>query len=238
MTAADYADTGQWRLIVRIYPDGMTAHLENTLHSDVEPQELFTSKWDVDSGALLQHIENSVYDHPRMLDDFSARITVYDPRTAFIPTELLLDTEGVEDHYYTMLYGGEPEDVMVDTDRDVTATSCLVAGLKGFLNRTFPGARVCNHLMEEVRHERKKGDGKRLKITLREKDADFVLLDGEKLLSATTRNYFEGGDIAYYSFNLFSVYGVNPKEVSVESCGVEMPDDAKEAFGKFTRMED
>ncbi len=64
LTAADYADTGQWRLIVKIFADGISAYLENTLHDDVEPQELFTSSWENNPDGLLQRIENAVYDHP------------------------------------------------------------------------------------------------------------------------------------------------------------------------------
>ncbi len=37
LTAADFADTGQWRLIVRIYRGGISAHLENTLHEGLSP---------------------------------------------------------------------------------------------------------------------------------------------------------------------------------------------------------
>ncbi|MDE6299164.1 MAG: hypothetical protein K2M10_05925, partial [Muribaculaceae bacterium] len=61
LTAADYADTGQWRLIVRIYLSGMSAFIENTIHTDLAPQLLFSSEWECEPDDLLNHIENAVY---------------------------------------------------------------------------------------------------------------------------------------------------------------------------------
>lgn len=235
LTAADYADTGQWRLIVNIFTSGISAYLENTIHDDVEPQELFTTRWEEGSGSLLQHIENAVYDHPRVLDDFSARIVVYDRRTLFMPTELLEDTEGAEETFYTSLYESEGADVMCDTDRDITAAFSLAPGLKGFLNRTFPGARLGCNLMQEVRRHRHEGEGVRMYIVSREGEADFVLLDGSKLLSASTHTDNGGADIAYHAFNIMDVYGVNPKEAVVSVSGEEVNAEVAEVFKRFTR---
>lgn len=235
LTAADYADTGQWRLIVKIGPGGISAHLENTIHSDVDLQELFSTTWEEGSGSLLQHIENAVYDHPRVLDDFSARIVVYDKKTLFMPTELLLDTEGAEEIYYTSVYGGDGADVMCEGDRDVTAAFMLAPGLKGFLGRTFPGARIGCNLMQKVRDCRGKNDGKTLSLSLREGEADFVMFGGSDLLSASTHSWKTGEDIVYFAFNLMNVYGVEPKDVAVfvDAEGAEAPESMVAFFGKF-----
>ena len=99
LTSADFADTGQWRLILKIFPSGMSAHLENTIHTDLEPQLLFSTQWEVDGANLLRNIENAVYDHPRVLDDFSARIIIYERKVLFMPTELIEETEGAEESY-------------------------------------------------------------------------------------------------------------------------------------------
>lgn len=234
LTAADYADTGQWRLIVRIYRKGMSAYLENTLHQEVEPQELFSVTWDPEKGNLLNFIENAVYDHPRVLDDFSARIIIFDRNTIFIPSEILLDSEESEEGIYSDLFGVEPSEVMTESDRDVISASCMVKGLKGFLNRTFPGARMCSNLMHKVKTERKKGEGKRMNIEVREGESDFVLLDGENLISASTHDTLSGTDVAYHAFNLLNTYEMNPKEVKVEVTGLPLPEDVADVFNKFT----
>lgn len=235
LTASDYADTGQWRLIVRIYSDGMSAHLENSLHDDVEPQELFTTHWDNDPQHLLAHIENAVYDHPRVLDDFSARIEIYDRRVMFVPSHLLAETEGSEETFYTSLYGGDGKEVMCDTDKDVTALYSPCDGLKSFLSRTFPGARVGCNLMHRVSYLRNKGEGMRLYVNLRKKEADYILLQERDLLSASTRDWENGADISYHAFNLFKVYGVDPKEVKIEADGEDLPSDAAALFSKNTK---
>ncbi len=235
LTAADYADTGQWRLIVKIFADGISAYLENTLHDDVEPQELFTSSWENNPDGLLQRIENAVYDHPRVLDDFSARIVVFDRRTLFMPTELLVETEDAEDEFYKEVYDADEEDIMCDTDGDITAAFSLAPGLKSFLNRTFPGARLGCNLMRSVADLRKEGEGLRLYLVIREKETDFILLDGRDLISASTHSCECGADIAYHGFNLMNVYGIDPKDVMVATEGEELPDDAKLVFSKFTK---
>lgn len=219
LTVADYADTGQWRLIVNIHPTGMKAMLENTLHKDVEPQQLFSTKWDAEPDNLLHHIENAVYDNPRVLDDFSARIVLFDRRTLFIPTSVGEENDGAEEEIYTSLYQAEAADVICETDRDITAVSSLAPGLKGFLNRTFPGARVSTNLMMQVsklRKENKEG-GKRMEVTVREqeKEADFILLDGGSLISASTHSVNGKEDVIYHTYNVIDSYGFDPGEVDI-----------------------
>lgn len=235
LTASDYADTGQWRLIIRIRRDGMSAHLENTLHDDVEPTELFVTNWDPDPDTLLTNIENAVYDNPRVLDDFSARIEIYDPRTAFIPTSVLTDGEGEEDACYTALYDAKPSDIIYAGDGDVTAAFSMVPGLKGFLSRTFPGARIGCNLMNTVSRQRKAGAGLRLHLEVRGTEADIVLTDGDRLISASTRQWAHPADIAYHAFNLMDVYGVKTEEVAVTNGGLKLPDEVAGAFKTLAR---
>lgn len=233
LTAADYADTGQWRLLVNIWPDRMSAHLENTLHNDVPLQELFMTKWDCTRDTLLEQIENAVYDHPRVLDDFSARITIFDSRTAFLPTALAEEEDGVEEEIYTALYQGDAADVMIDTDDDVTAAYCLAPGLKGFLGRTFPGARVGCNLMRSVAEKRKKSEGIMLWVDVREQEADFILLNGRELLSASTRNWIAPRDVTYHILNLLDVYGIKPNEASLNLSGFTPSQLEESATGQF-----
>lgn len=235
LTAADYADTGQWRLIIKIFTTGISALLENTLHDDVEPQPLFSSKWDDSEGDILRNIENAVYDHPRVLDDFSARIEVFDRRTLFLPTALLEETEGIEDTFYTSVYDADERDVMCQTDKDITAAFTLTKGLKAFLVRTFPGARIVCNLMQQVKAQRASGDGKRMWISAREKEADFVLTDGRDLISASTHSISSPDDILYHAFNIMGVYGIAPAEVAVEGIGI--PEETTGILRKFTNSD-
>lgn len=219
LTVADFADTGQWRLIVNIHPTGIQALLENTLHTDVEPQQLFAKRWEGDADSLLPKIENAVYDNPRVLDDFSAKIILFDRRVLFIPTQLTEENPGVEEDIYQSLYQGKPEDLILETDRDVTALSSLTPGLKAFLSRTFPGARIATNLMEQVMKLRREnvGEGKKMTVTVREKEgeADFILIDGDSLISASTHSISADADVIYYIYNIIDAYGINPAEVEI-----------------------
>lgn len=233
LTAADFADTGQWRLIVSIYPTGINAYLENTIHEGLEPQLLFSTEWEPDPDTLLHQVENAVYDHPRVLDDFSARIIIYDLNTMFMPTELVEETAGAEEDFYTAVYDVAPEDVMTDTDKDLTAAYSPAPGLNGFLRRTFPGAIVECNLMSLVRKWRKDGIGKRMLVAVRNGEADFVLTDGESLLTASTHTWHAPEDIVYHAMNILDVYQVLPSETEITLSG-EVPQSAREYIESFT----
>ncbi len=216
LTVADFADTGQWRLIVEIHLSEMKALLENTLHPDVGAQQLFCVKWDADRETLLRHIENAVYDNPRVLDDFSARIILFDRRTLFIPTGVVADSEGAEEEIFTALYPEtEPADIITETDADITAAYTMAPGLKAFLGRTFPGARIVANLMEQVRLGRREGSGPRMIVTQREREADFILLDDDRLISASTHSVSTDDDVVYHAYNIMQVYGYDPAAVNV-----------------------
>lgn len=232
LTAADYADTGQWRLILKIRPTGISAHIENTIHTDLEPQLLFSSEWDADADNLLGNIENAVYDHPRVLEDFSARIIIYDPHTLFMPTEIAEEEEGSEENVYTTIYENDPDDVIVDVDGDLTAVHCLAKGLKGFLSRTFPGAKVESNLMNKVRTLRINNEGCRMYVEFRGKEIDFILLDGNQLLSASTHPVNCAEDAAYHAFNILDVYGLPFRTTPVDVSGDGGADTLKEIIGK------
>ena len=220
LTAADYADTGQWRLIVNIFPTGITAHLENTIHTDLEPQLLFSTEWEEDADTLLRHIENAVYDHPRVLDDFTARIIVHDRNTLFMPTAVMEENEGIDEIFYTTVFETDPADVMTDTFGDITALYSPTPGLKAFLSRTFPGAMVESALMRRVRRFRKE-DGKRIYISVRKGEADFLLFDGEEFLSGSTHGVNAPSDVVYHAVNIIDVCDLVPADVSVMIEGEE-----------------
>lgn len=233
LTAADYADTGQWRLVVEIHATGMSAHLENTLHTNVEPQLLFSSSWEDDRSLLLRNVENAVYDHPRVLEDFSARIILYDRNVLFIPTAVAEESEGAEETLYTSLFEADPADVLVQADGDITAAYSPAPGIKGFISRTFPGARLGCNLMELVKKCRREGSGKRMCLNVRDGECDFLLLDNQALLSASTHDCKEWTDIVYHAFNIMDVYGVTPKECHIVKSGRDLPQEALDALERL-----
>ena len=215
LTAADFADTGQWRLLLKIGVTGLEAYLENTLHPGIEPQFLCNAKWDLNKDLLKKNIEDAVYSNPRLLDDFATRIILYDPRTLFIPTAIAEETAGSEEELYKKVYTAEEADIMTDFDLDLTAAWSLAPGVKSFLTRTFPGARITCNLMEKVRNFRKSNEGLTLYAIAREGEADIIMLENSKLISASTHEWSHTDDIAYLALNLLDVYGYKIEDVKV-----------------------
>ena len=226
LTAADFADTGQWRLLIKIGVTGLDAYLENTLHPEIEPQSLCSAQWDLNKDMLQKNIEEAVYSNPRLLDDFATKIILYDPRTLFIPTEIAEEAPGAEEDLYRKVYSAEPQDITTDYDKDLTAAWSIAPGIKSFLMRTFPGARITCNLMECVRTLRKRNEGLTLYAIARNGEADLIFLDGEKLVSASTHEWNHTDDIAYLAFNLLDVYGYNLSDVKINLKGISCNTDA------------
>lgn len=229
LTAADFADTGQWRLLLNIGYGGLEAYLENTLHPEIELQELCKVKWQTDNEAkfrnatLCKNIEEAVYNNPRLLDDFATRIVIYDPRTLFLPKELAEESAGSEEQLYKKIYKAETKDIMFDSDMDLTAVWCPAPGVKSFLMRTFPGARITCHLMEKLKEVRKRVREKGIKTgtrflvkDIRNAEVDFLLMDGENLLSASTHKFTTQNDIYSLEENLRKAYEILNLNESIE----------------------
>ena len=228
LTAADFADTGQWRLILKIRPDGLEACLENTLHKEIEPQPLCKVEWASDYGSVCKKIEETVYNNPRLLDDFATRVILYEARTLFIPKDIAEATAGSEEELYKKIYDAEAPDIMSDTNEEITAVWSAPPGVKSFLLRTFPGARITCNLMDNLRElkkkinedplERDKGLGEN-RITLmediREKDVDLILMQGTQLLSAATHNYQTDEDINKLENSLLAAYDLGREDLEI-----------------------
>lgn len=216
LTAADFADTGQWRLLLNIGVTRLEAFLENTLHPELDIQPLCHAEWELNKDELRKNIEEAVYNNPRLLDDFATRIVLYDPRTLFIPTEIAEEKAGAEEEIYKKIYPADDADIMTDFDRDLTVAWSLAPGVKSFLMRTFPGARITCNLMDRVRDLRKQNKGLYLYIMARKEEADLILLDDNNLISASTHEWRHPDDLAYLAFNLLEVYNYKPGEADIK----------------------
>lgn len=189
--------------------------MENTLHPEIELQPLCTATWDLNKDKLRENIEDAVYSNPRLLDDFSARIILYDPRTLFIPTEVADEKAGAEEDLYRKVYASDEADIMTDRDDDLTAAWSLAPGVKSFLMRTFPGARITCNLMDKVKSFRKDNEGATVYAAAREGETDIILLDGRELISASTHEWAHPDDIAFLVLNLLDVYDVKLPNVKI-----------------------
>lgn len=216
LTAADFADTGQWRLILKIKKSGLVAYLENTIHPEIPLQHLCSETWTKDPGLLKNNIEESVYKNPRLLDDFATRIIIYDSHTLFIPSEEVEDSSGAEEEIYKKIYPGDDADILADSDKDITALYNPGTGVKNFLMRTFPGSRITCNLLDKVRNLRKNNRDLSLFIEERDDEADLILLDNENLISASTHPLYEPEDLQQLVSNLLDAYDYKTSEVTLK----------------------
>lgn len=215
LTAADFADTGQWRLLLKISQTGLEAFLTNTIHTDIEPQILCTASWEPDRKKLLKNIEETIYNNPRLLDDFATRIILFEPHTLFIPTEIAEESAGAEENIYRKVYKAEEQDIMTDSDSDITAAWSMAPGIKSFLLRTFPGARITCNLMDKFKILRKNNEGLTLHIYIRGNETDFILLNENLLISASTHPIASTREIEDMKTNLLKAYEFDSSEVKI-----------------------
>lgn len=173
-------DISDWRLIVYIRKDGMSAYLKNVENPTDPVSPVFHAYWEPKEEGILGDIENAVYDNSQILDDFSTDIIIETPRLLWVP-ERVLEEEGMEEKIFTSVYPVEAEDVHNDMLEGMRCLYTLTPGLISFLRRTFPGARIMSHLTPEVKKFRERiSDSPRLYIDIRGDEADFICFDGKK----------------------------------------------------------
>lgn len=212
-------DTADWRLIIHISEDGMSAYLRHE-EDPLEPiATLFELNWERDETLLLERIENVVYDHPQLLDDFSAEVIIRAPKTLWVPSEFL-DEPGAEYELYQTVYEAEPEDIFIDDRLEEKCLYSLVTGLLSFLRRTLPGARIRSHLGVIVGkfHDRI-ADVPRIYVDMQGEEVDIIAFDGKRLLSSATYECHGLKDIAYHIFNVIEIEGIDPTQCQVYVSG-------------------
>lgn len=180
LSPADFADTGQWRLIIYISARGMNALLRHVSDPERPVVQLFDTIWPEtgnDSATLLSRIENAVYDHPSILDDYATDIIIESSRLTWIPSSILEDDEAdnPETTVYSTFFPSGPKEVMTDRVGTATALFTLTDGLEGFLGRTLPGARIRSHsgVMAEYMG-RSEAEGHTLLVSVHDNMADMT----------------------------------------------------------------
>lgn len=218
--AVRIGDIADWRLICVISARGMGAWLKHA-NPTQEIVTLFDEKWTCHNDTLLERIENTVYDHPQVLDDFSADIAIVAPKSIWVPTAMVADDEEESARLYNQIYTAEECDIMSEAVEDATSLFTLVPGLNAFLKRTFPGARLHSHLAVMARRFRERSaDEPRIFIDIREGEADFLAFDRRNLIMAATHPWHAPSDLQYHLFNIMNVYGLDPAQVQVSLSGL------------------
>lgn len=217
--AVRIGDIADWRLIAELSATGMSAYLKHTDPTQ-EIVTLFEENWEKGDN-LLEKIENAVYDHPQVLDDFSADIAIVAPKSIWVPTKLLDDDEEEKAaFYYNQVYRAEEHDIMTDAVGDATCLYSLVPGLNAFLQRTFPGSRLHSHLaLMTARFRERTADMPRIYAEIRKGEVDIIAFERKNLLMAATHRWDDPADIQYHIFNVINVYGLDPGDLQLSLSG-------------------
>lgn len=223
LSPADFADTGQWRLIVQISHTGMTGLLKHATDTTRPLVQIVNAKWDYATGGeLLRRIENTVYDHPSMLDDYATEIILLTPHACFAPNNVIDTMEDAEAQIFNTLYPGSKQEILSDRLSDKTVLYSMVRGLDGFMSRTLPGARLRSHLgvIAEYLEARQTGGASNVYVDIREGEADIFLYVDGKLYSASVQQWQKPEDLAYRIFNLLNAYEINTSAARIYLSGI------------------
>lgn len=212
-----FIDTGQWKLIIGIAADGMKASMRNL--DDGSESIMFEKSWDPDSPDILRNIESTVYDNPRVLDDFATEIIVTTPKALWVPSEFM-EEEDAPEKYFNCVYDAEEEDLFIDPGDGETCVYTLVPGLNSFLRRTLPGSRIYSHLSLLKTEAEKLAMSKPLiYIDIRERHADIAAFDGDNFRSAAVQEWRSPSDIAYHVSLAADAFDFNPGETAIRIKG-------------------
>ncbi len=225
---SDFLDIGQWHLAVDISRHGFGAWLLPDESLGAPARVIIRMAWPSSEEGLLHRIEDAVYDNPTVLDDYSADIILESDRQLWLPADLYPTDEDCADAYVS-IYGGDILDVMIN---DVGKEKCaftLAPGLKSFMQRSFPGARIWSQqaLLKEAStqpHESFKA-----LLDIRQSSFDFILFRRGELISASTHLWKAETDIAYVLLNILQTYEAPTPDTEIVFSGMR---EIRQSLGK------
>lgn len=228
LTPADFADTGQWRLLIYVSSGGMRALLRHASDKSRPAVQIFNEEWRSESpDILMRHIENAVYEHPSVLDDYATEIVVEAQELTWVPSGIFDGdgiSEDVAEEIFRSVYPEGSCEVMADRIGEETALYTLAPGFDGFMARTIPGARMRSHLgvLAERLRRMDAGSGRlRVYADIRERRMDLLAFRGEGLVSASLQSWNTPEDAAFRIFSLLNAYssGAEDSEVYLRGDG-------------------
>lgn len=225
---SDFLDTGQWHLAVDISKNSFGAWLLPDESLGAPSRVIVRVNWHPSEEGLLERIEDTVYDNPVVLDDYSADIIVECDRQLWLPASLYPTDDDCADAY-TSVYGGDLLDVMVNDLGDEKCAFMLAPGLKSFMQRSFPGARIWSQqaLLKQASvqpHEHFK-----CLLDIRQTSFDLILFQRGELLSASTHLWKSEADIGYMLLNILQTYEAPSNATEIAFSGKR---DIRQSLGK------
>lgn len=211
-------DSDDWHLTVYLSRRRRLARLSHTSDPTVASRSIFDETGATEPETLLPTIENAVYSNPEVLDDYSADIVIAADDTLWMPAGLTDDPDMLEQCYLNVYRDADADDLFIESEPEagLLAVSRFSAGLKAFLERTFPGARVSSRQMALLRRFRCfPGGGTRVYVHLEEGEAIVLTFDGKRLLCASTMAASTPEDTLYCAMLPIKAYGLDSASAEV-----------------------
>ncbi len=188
--------------------------------------QLLNEEWEpASAGVQMSKIENTVYAHPSLLDDYATEVVVETPRVAWMPDVFMADGSIGEDSVYHTVFATSKGDVLTDRTGEATALYEFLPDFDSFMARTLPGARLRCHLgvlVERFLAESRSDDPTlRIYMDLRQGEADLIALRSGRLVSASVQPWHTVEEAAYRIFHLLNAYSTDRTGVKVSVNGMD-----------------
>lgn len=222
-TPPDITDHTRWHLQLTVGHSCVRANFYDV----VSPHAYLhtAAHWQGDPADSLRRIEDTVYDNPAIVDDYTTSILIRPVQMLFVPAESL-DTGSEEQaaELADMMDAAENKDVWLEEALPgIMAVYTTPAGLRDFLMRTFPTEDVRLALLPMIRHVASWGSdgGEKVWVHLDADTLDIVAMSGGRPLLINTREYRGVADAAYYIVSVVRTLGLSTVRTEVRLSGAE-----------------
>jgi hypothetical protein len=210
----NYADPAQWRLIITMSATSLQGWLKNTAASDGVVRKLADAHWEQTIDGVLQRIENIVYDNPALLDDYEADILIDTNKVLYIPQELCEEENDAESAFGQVFPSGCDELLYDKVSNDAKAAYHLTRGLKAFLDRTFPGARVHHKLTPMIRRLAEQTEGRTIYVDIEGNNLSLIAMEDKRFIGAVSRQFNDYDEATWHILNFRQTIKFNsPKDI-------------------------
>ena len=180
---------------------------------------------------LLPALENAVYDHPEMLEDFgSVRVVVEAQHFVVVPLAVSENDTLIHQTFYTMFPDDDCEvSCCTMPQSGVAVVYGMPRGLRAFLQRTFNNPPIMHHLYPLCEHFQTLNNGStgaRLFINLHEHSMDLALFRKGQLVLANTLPWRNAEDAAYLVLHTWKTMNLDALTDEVQLTGDKQRRDA------------
>ncbi len=224
-----YADTRQYDLLLLISGTGIDAFFKEI--GVVRAPELGPSDHrDADPEHTLKLIEDTIYDHPMLLEEYRLSLLIHTPQVLYFPSGV--PTELIEE-CMKRVYDADHSEFFTEQQGQEICAFYICKGLKDFLQRTFPAVEIRHHL-SPLKQQFCTASSSRTRVyaDYDSKMLSLLAFDGTRFLHGSTHPVSSAADAAYFVFALWQRLGLTADSGELNVSG---PKEARQEFMTLLR---